>query len=384
MIIACLLVFPSGAAEPADLELARTILTARDANRAKFAHWTIRYECTVAKADDLESALAKRWKDDKDDEERWQNPAIGIGFSAFDGKRGRDELLFSLKDLVEKRSRRSGRNFSSYLGNHRQLTDGEATFSDWISVDDEGKSLEHKPHIDPGNDRFHMSLVLPLGLGHLSRHGGDSLATEIQDVLDGKPGHAMTIREGVRLFDRDLIELAFTDASNSPDVNTSRYWVDLEQGGITRKSEQTFHRPEAPESVQFEVQDDIRRVGDAAWFPYRYLTYHETSGIVRDRIITEADFANVPPRSTFHLTFDTPTKVSDLSRLITYPARTVWDLEHLPQPEPRPRQFRRQPSRWARTKNFLAAHGRSIVGIVLIAIPAVMAVRLILKRKHHV
>jgi hypothetical protein len=376
---------PSGA-EPADLELARTILDARDANRAKFTHWTIRYEYTVAKADDLESAIARRWKNDAG---RWKNPAIGTGFSAFDGKRGRDELLFSLKDLAEKRSRARGENFSSYFGSDRQMTDGKSTFSDSISLDTEGKSLVHEPRIYPGNERFHGALLLPLGLGRLSNHGDDRLSNDIQDMIDGKPDHTMTIREGIRLFGRNLIELTFTTAETmvrgtDPTVFTKRYWVDLEQGGTVRKCHELIKKPERGEQEYDDVWEDVRRVGDSAWFPYRHVSYSKDNGLVRDWVITEADFANVPPRSTFHLAFDTPTKVSDLSRSITYPARTVWDLEYLPQPEPRPKQFRRQPSRWTRTRDFVANHGRSIVGVILVAIPAVMAVRLILKRNHHV
>jgi hypothetical protein len=379
IIMACLLLLPSGTVEPADLELAQTILAARDAGRAEFTHWTIRFQYTVAKAEDLESALARRWTDE----------AIGDGLSAFDGTRGRHEILFSPRDMAEKRSKGPSGGFSTYLRAFRSLTDGKATLSDRIDVNRDGKTLEHSAQIYPGKERFYDELFLPLGLGRLSKHGDDQLSDDIQDIVDGRPDHAMTIREGARLFGRDLIELTFTTAETwlraaDPIVTTKRYWVDLEQGATVRKLHRLIKNPEYGEQEFDEVWEDVRRVGDSAWFPYRDVSFSRENGVVRDRVIIEADFVNVPPRSMFHLTFDTPIKVSARSGSITYPARKVWDLEYLPRPEPSPKPFRPKPSRWNRVMNALASNWRSIVGVTLIAIPVVMAVRLVLKRRHDV
>jgi hypothetical protein len=268
------------------------------------------------------------------------------------------------------------------------LTDGRATFADRIDVDRAGKAFEHSAEIYPGKESFHAGLFLPLGLGRLANHGDDRLSNDIQDVIDGRPDHAMTIREGVRLFGRDVIELEFITMQSmirgiAPTIFTKRYWVDLEQGGTLRKCHEIIKIPDHGEQEYDDVWEDVRRVGDSAWFPYRHLNYSKDNGLVRDQVITEADFANVPPRSTFHLAFDTPIKVSDSSRSITYPARTVWDLEYLPQPEPRPKRLRPTPSRWTRARRFLATNGRSIVGVILVTIPAVMAVRLVLKRNNN-
>jgi hypothetical protein len=290
----------------------------------------------MAKANNLENAVAGRWKYDRSGQ--WRTEAVAEGFSAFDGKRGRHEVLFSLKDLAEKRTWTSADRFDSYINSSRDLTDGVVNLFDMIAADKNGKLLTHTSQINSGKEAFHEKVVLPLDLGRLPGREGDRLSDDIQVVAERRPGYAMEVHEGVRLFDRDLIELTFTDSTTSLGATTRRYWVDLEQGAITRQRQKTYKASDGSYYTDTYVQDDIRQVGDSAWFPYRLVRYNERTGMGYELAITEADFTNVPAQSTFRLEFDKPRGMWDNARDVVYPPQKVWDLDNLPAPEVSPDQ----------------------------------------------
>jgi hypothetical protein len=327
-LLACLLILPTGAAESTELDLAQAIRTTREANRAMFTHWIIDFKYTVAEAKDVESATAGRWK----------NGAVGDGFSAFDGRRGRHEIMFSTKDLAEKRTWDAPDRYSTFIKASRDLTDGAVNMFDAISAEKDGKSLNHTSQINPGKEAFHDSVFLPLDLGRLPGHELDKLSHDILAVSEGKPNYTMTIREGVRLFNRDLIELTFTDRTRPPLTVTRRYWVDLDQGAMTRKWQELYEDSDGSSSSQNYIQDDIRQVGDSAWYPFRLVLHKDYTGMAYEWKITEAEFDTPPDQSVFRMEFDEPRPIRDNARDVRYPPQKVWDLDNLPAPEVRNHQ----------------------------------------------
>jgi hypothetical protein len=320
-LAACLLLAAATPGESPDMALAQAIRTTYDANRAQFTHWTIRFKFTVAKARDLEGAISRRWTDE----------AVGDGFSAFDGRRGRHEILYSLKDLAEKRTWTAPDRFDTHISSDRHLTDGNVTFFDMIDAGKEGKKLFHTAQINPGKESFHSRVFLPLDLGRLPGHEVNRLSSDIHAVSEGRPGYTMKVREGVRLFNRDLIELTITAAE--PVISTRQYWVDLEQGAMVRKAQSTLKLPDDSHAETDYVWEDIRQIGDSAWFPFRQVRYSHHTGMSFELLVTEAEFATLPDKSVFRMEFDEARPIRDNARDVRYPAQKIWDLDNLPAPE---------------------------------------------------
>jgi len=315
-----LIVMTSTAAAESDVELASAVATACEANRARLTSWTIEFRYTVAKAKSLEDAIAQRWSDE----------SAAKGFCAFDGTRGRFDIVHTLKDMVEKRTEVGPRHFQSHLLSERFLTDGEVTLRDHMSPTPTGAEMRHVVQINPGADLFHRHVHLPLRLGKGEFGQAGTLGAEILLVEKGTGGR-LEVQEGVSLRGMELVKFAFT----GPDAKASdyTYWIDLEHGAIPRQTLAEHPTPEGTISRTYTILDDPREVGDNVWFPYRRLRYSERIQLVQDLVITKADFTTPRDPSSFQLTFEKPSRVADNVRHVVYAPSTTFDLTRLPNAE---------------------------------------------------
>ncbi len=305
------------------VELARAIGTAAEANRSAFRFGAVKFRYTVGYADSLDEAIAGRLTKGYPTE----------GSLAFNERRGRYEVVHSLENMVADRVQLGPTRWSSILRSDRVLTDGKVTLFDGIGADEPGTGLIHTAQITPGLDRYHLGFDMPLYVGHRDPDRFEWVVRDLKIAGSNSEFLKLTaVREGARSAGREVVDLVLT----APEGQRT-YSVDLERGAIPLRQHDDLKNGRKI----WEFYDDLRPMEGAGWFPHRKLYYdrdpgNRYGGLVHDLVVTEADFSRKPPDSAFTLTFPEPRPIYNQVTAETHPPQATWDLARLPKPAARP------------------------------------------------
>ena len=128
------------------------------ANRLAMPRGILRSRCSVGTMRDEPAALRGEAAD----------LVTTRGFYAFDGPRGRYDLVFSVEDMSKNYVQTGPTMSSSVLPvmSQRLATDGTKTLFDLISLTADRKALGHSFNLDTGVDQFHRNkLMIPSNWG---------------------------------------------------------------------------------------------------------------------------------------------------------------------------------------------------------------------------
>ena len=156
------------------------IRTAYEDNRAALAaSGTIRFHSCdghLAAAPDIES-VGKLLSGD------WQRLSPSKGEYLFSGTSRRFENMYTLQELVARRTMLSPTTWSSTIKALRLLSDGETTLVDRIGAGADGKTELHTPGLKAGvRDFFRLAEANPIHLGN-----PDPPDYDLGRLLDGVP-----------------------------------------------------------------------------------------------------------------------------------------------------------------------------------------------------
>ncbi len=302
----------AGMQDQPELEVLAAIRTAYQANRAAITRATIRLTFSIGDAPNMASALSGRWTDRTDAD----------CLFVLDGDRARYEQLFNPEDLRVKRTMTGPLNYTTRLRWVRALTDGRATLSDQMfSSGADAGVMKRRVRIDPGTDPFYAHALLPLYLG---RPGANTPFGRLPKVLrDGTSGLRLT---GVKLDSR-LDGIPVAEITLKAEDTTICYWVDLRRGAVP-----ILERCETNggKIVILDRYEDIRKVANGTWLPFRHIQFSTNGNSVHEWIIREADFDKVPDAGQFRLKLPKAQAVVDMAAMLDYPPSDVWDLARLP------------------------------------------------------
>lgn len=114
--------------------------------------------------------------------------------------------------------------------------------------------------------------------------------------------------------------------------------VDPARGSIPVEIRMAFGRDE-PKTSLVILNDDLRKIRDDAWLPFRTLTFIAPS-FAREFVIEEADCSKPPDPATFRLEFPEARPMIDVAAKVRHAPRKVWTLKDLDSdPEVKPIRF---------------------------------------------
>lgn len=226
------------------------------ANRLAMPRGILRFRCSVGTMRDEPAALRGEAAD----------LVTTRGFYAFDGPRGRYDLVFSVEDMSKNYVQTGPTMSSSVLPvmSQRLATDGTKTLFDLISLTADRKALGHSFNLDTGVDQFHRNkLMIPLQLGEAKVRTG--LAADIDAALKPDSGcHLVAVDERAHEDGVAVTMLTF-----EADGERRQYAVDLARGAVPRSIRSTSLDPKTPYE-NLTRHDDITRVAGKAWLPLRH------------------------------------------------------------------------------------------------------------------
>ena len=296
--------------EPRQEEVAKAVLNAQKANRSMLSRGKVLYRFYRGDAKSEREALSGAWTD------RTEAKCLLV----FDGRRARLEQIYSIADLAAHTTFK-GNEVSSSRSPVRVLTDGKVTLVDHQLLSEDGKTLNHRPIIEPGVESY--SRAAGDYIAGLSRpDGGEVDFRALKSALKHESGLRLESVEPATLDDgASTIHLKVAGPGYFVE-----YWVDLEHGAIPRRI-----RTEAKENHRSILQEyhDIRPVAQGAWFPYREV-YFDPRSYALEYLVDQADFSRTPAEGEFQLEFENPVGLFDLARSARYAPRKTWGLDHLP------------------------------------------------------
>jgi len=320
--LACVVTPPPGD----EGRVAEAICTAFEANRANLAYGAIRFTYTVGKSSSTAAARCGEISE----------KYVADGTYVYNGDQARYELVFSAEDMASERVDLGGGRSTSQLTSFRLLTNGKVTlfdFMDPLSLAKRGpssssgrplSSFSHSSQIDPGTEVFMRHVLLPIGLGRPDFK--DPLNEHVEAAARHQGGWRLSSIDDAAQFEgEDVALLKFEPAEAGARVE---YRVDLAHGAISR-SFQTFSKSSGPEFEEF--YDDLRRVGNKGWVPFRY-TIRFGWGLTKQLVITETDFDHPPDQSAFRLEFPEAIPMINTDGFLRYDPQKVWSLDRLPSP----------------------------------------------------
>jgi hypothetical protein len=304
---------------PADI--AEAIRTAYVANRDAPKFGTIRFRLSNGEAADFEAACRGELKD----------PAVAEGFYAFDGPRGHFECVFPIEVMASRRKKFEDGGWLTQLSSSmRAVTDGQLTLRDLVYVTDDGKRETHTAQIEPGVAEYTRSVDTPFAFapGIPEPRSPASLDRMIELSRPGGTWRLASVEEAVRLGEVETVLLTF-DQDQGDSSARVQYWVDLERGALPRQIRRTDRSGPAEATVLTRL-DDIRMVDVKCWLPFRMTDYLSNNKYTRQYIVSDTDFNERPPRSTFRLKFPYAIPMVNAATMTRYAPREVWDLSDLP------------------------------------------------------
>lgn len=265
-------------------------VTAFEANRASLSYGVVGFKYDMGKASNEADALSTKF-----------TPSMSFkGFYVFDGARARYECA-PLKVFTT--------GSKALRPPVRVLTDGNVTIS----------FRNGRVYSTLGCSSLSNNNAVPLHPG--LQQADESFLDTVDATSTGIRGCKLTSVESSRMPDGRAVALFTFDA---PEF-TNQFWVDLERGAISLKSK-SFNKQDNIYIARYH--DDIRKVSDHAWFPFRKTTYF-SFGQVHRVIVDTADFVSRPDRSSFRLDFTAATAAADARVAKKVPARKSWDLAAL-------------------------------------------------------
>ena len=308
-------------------QAARAAGLASEANRNAFRFGTVRFTLSTGTAPGLRDAL----------DGRWTTRSEGKGFFAYDGKRGRYECVHTLKEMVATREKIAENSWNTPITSERDLTDGTDTLFDVIAPNRDGTAFNHTSQITPGTKTFFNAVHLPMDL---FRPGPQLYLAHDLDETPARKGHALDLLSVVEPAGREgagVLELTFgrkpgglgPAAGAGRERRESHYRLDRDHGSVLVEDGDRVPSSDG-EMQRWKIQDDLRRVGELGWVPYRRLEYNSETKLVREWRIVEANFKKPPEASVFQLGFEVPVQVRDQVKMADYQAAPVFDMADRP------------------------------------------------------